>query len=397
MSVELATIFRRHGPAYIKRYGQRMPARQLRALLDIIECRTAALGGHRGVCLRCNTRHHFFHSCGNRCCPQCQSAKTAEWIARRRSELLPVPYFHLVFTLPSQLRALVRCHQRVLLGLLMRTAAQAIMDLAKDPRYVGGQVGVMAVLHTWSQTLMWHTHVHCLVTGGGLAEGGDGEQSTWRSARPSYLVPVKALSKRFRGAFIAGLRRLLPEQTVPKSVFDKPWVVYAKPGLVGDERVLTYLGRYVHRVAISNNRIVAADDTTVSFRYRDSRDDRLKTMRLPAFELMRRFLQHVPPKRFHRVRYYGLWSPPHRKRLIWIRAAMLLAARTTPEPEDQPSTQDAQALALMALLRRLRFAPLGCYRCPNCGGLVVIVDRVFPKMARAPPQWRALRLGQGTI
>lgn len=376
--VELADIVRGHGPAYLKRFGGRMLPSHRRALSDIVQCRTPALGGHIGQCLQCGQVHHFYHSCRNRACPKCHTAQTEAWTAKRREELLPVRYFHVVFTLPAELRGVARRHQRVVLGSLMRAAAHSLLDLARDPHYLGAQLAVMAVVHTWTRAMVWHPHVHCLVPGGGLADDG----RTWREARYRFLVPVKALAKRFRGKFMAGLRRAIQAEELPRGSQSRPWVVYAKPSVEGGERVLRYLARYVHRVAISNERILSYDNDRVAFRYRDSRDGRTKTMVLPAIEFMRRYLQHVPPRGFHRVRYYGLWSPSNRKRLKHIRQSLLLA-ETTVADEALPA-DDEDNFQLPASLRSLY--RLGCYRCPACrNGVVVIVARSFPPKSRAPP------------
>ena len=310
----VATAVRRFGPAYRARFGAAMPARHRRALDDLAACRTAALGGHVTQCDTCGAEHYVYHSCRNRSCPSCHGVSTRAWVTARETELLPVPYFHVVFTLPAELRALVRSHQRVLLGALMRTAAETLQALAADPHYVGGTLGILAVLHTWTRTLLYHPHVHCLVPGGGLAADG----VTWRPARGRYLVPVRALSVRFRARFLARLRAALPDVVVPAAAWAKPWVVYAKPTVQGSALVLRYLARYVHRVAITDARILAVDASTVTFRYRDARAPAWRTMTLAGEEFLRRFLQHVLPRGFHKVRYYGFWRPraaPVRARL----------------------------------------------------------------------------------
>ena len=263
------------------------------------------MGGHVTQCDACGAEHYVYHSCRNRSCPSCHGASTEAWLSARETELLPVPYFHVVFTLPAELRALVRSHQRVLLGVLMRTAAETLQALAADPHYVGGTLGILAVLHTWTRTLGYHPHVHCLVPGGGLAADG----VTWRRARGTYLVPVRALSVRFRARFMARLNAALPDVVVPAAVWTKSWVVYAKPTVQGSALVLRYLARYVHRVAITDARILTVDASTVTFRYQDARARAWRTLTLAGEEFLRRFLQHVLPRGFHKVRYYGFWRP----------------------------------------------------------------------------------------
>jgi hypothetical protein len=223
--------------------------------------------------------------------------------------LLPVPYFHVVFTLPSELRDLVRRHQRVLLHVLMTTAAESLQALARDPHYVGGALGILAVLHTWTRALIYHPHVHCLVPGGALVPNAASQALTWRPARGNFLVPVRALSVRFRARFLARLQERLPDAVVPPGLWQKPWVVYCKPTVQGSALVLRYLARYVHRVAITDARMIAVTDQRVTFSYRDAEARRWRTMTLPALEFLRRFLQHVLPRGFHKVRYYGLWRP----------------------------------------------------------------------------------------
>ena len=301
----VATAVRQFGPAYAARFGATMPAGHGRALGDLAACRTAAMGGHVTQCDTCGVEHYVYHSCRHRSCPACHGASTRAWLAARESELLPVPYFHVVFTLPAALRAIVRSHQRVLLGALMQTAAESLQALAADPHDRGGTVGILAGLHPWTRTLGYHPHVHCLVPGGALAPDG----VTWRRARGNYLVPVRALSVGFRARFLARWRRVLPEVAVPPAVWKTPWVVYAKPTVQGADLVLRYLARYVHRAAITDARIVRVDPATVTFRYQDATARAWRTMTLPGEEFLRRFLQHVLPRGFHKVRYYGFWRP----------------------------------------------------------------------------------------
>ncbi len=301
----VATVVRQFGPAYLARFGATMPAGHRRALADLAACRTIAMGGHVTQCDACGHEHFVYHSCRHRSCPSCHGASTQAWLTARETELLPVPYFHVVFTLPAELRAIVRTHQRVLLPVLMQTAAASLQALAADPHYLGGTVGMLAVLHTWTRTLVYHPHVHCLVPGGALAPDG----ATWQPARGQYLVPVRALSVGFRARFLRRLRRVLPNVVLPDGVRTRPWVVYAKPTVQGADRVLRYLARYVHRAAITDARIVCVTATTVTFRYQDARARAWRTMTLPGEEFRRRFLQHVLPRGLHKVRYYGWWRP----------------------------------------------------------------------------------------
>lgn len=341
--VTLADIVRQHGADYCSAYRGKVLPGHLRALEAIAACRTPALGGSLATCSDCGRTHLLYHSCRHRACPRCGFDATTRWLARQRRALLPVPYFHLVFTLPAELRRLVRSHQRVLLDVLFRAAFDSLAALAADPRYLGARIGALAVLHTWSRTLEWHPHVHLLVPGGGLAPDG----RTWRSVRrpgqQDFLVPVHALGRHFRGRFLHLARRALPAVRFPEIPWGKHWVVYAKRSLRGAQApLLDYLGRYVHRTALTDKRLVASDDGTVTFTYRDSGTGKRKTMTLAAHEFLRRFLQHVPPRGFHRVRAYGLLHPAHRQTLS--RLQLLLDS----VPADPPEAQAAAPSVLMS-------------------------------------------------
>jgi hypothetical protein len=366
---EVADIFRRYGAQYLQRFGSDVLPSHRRALEDLQNCRTPVLGGHVFACNQCGHQQYAYHSCRNRSCPKCHAQDTEEWLAARRQELLPVPYFHLVFSLPEELRALVRSHQQVLYGLLMKTAAESLIQLARDPHYVGGLLGILAVLHTWTRTLVYHPHVHCLVPGGGVSP-----QQEWRTARKEYLVPVRALSKIFRAKFRDGLAHLLPQANVPSNVWRKAWVVYCKPTVQGADQVLAYLGRYVHRIAIPNSRILSFEDGQVTFRYQEVDNPAWKTMTLPASEFIRRFLQHVLPAGVHKVRYFGLWHPARRRLL---RQVQLLLAPEAPDrvlvPQEPPSQAPSD-----------HSTPEG-RTCPACRqGLLVWAGRL-PRQPRAPP------------
>jgi Putative transposase/Transposase zinc-binding domain len=319
----------------------------------------------------CGQEHYVYHSCRNRSCPKCHRQDTEAWLAERRQELLPVPYFHVVFTVPQELGPLIRSHQQELYDILLRAAAHALITLAADPHYVGGLIGVLCVLHTWTRTPAYHPHVHCLVPAGGISA----DRTEWRPARTSYLVPVHALSKLFRGLFLDLVRQERPDLTLPESVWTKGWVVYCKPAVQGLEQVLHYLGRYVHRIALTNSRILSTEDGHVSFRYQDAQEQRWRTMTLPAHEFIRRFLQHVLPQGFHKVRYYGLWSPVHRPLL---RQLQLSLARHAPAPPPASPARESRASAS------------GCppfqagHPCPSCGQGLLVVIRSLPRLLRRP-------------
>ena len=289
---QLVDIVRLHGRTYLQRFQGRILPSHRKALRDIAACRTAKLGGHLAKCDTCSKKHHYYHSCTNRSCPKCHRTKTETWFEKQKDSLLPVPYFHVVFTLPQELRRLIRKHQKVLLPLMFKAAAHSLMALAMDPHYVGGKIGLIAVLHTWSQTLIWHPHIHCLVPGIGICTDG-----SFRKSRGSYLVPVQALSVGYRGRFLAAIRCALPGESIPESVRHMRWCVYSKSTIKYKSDVLNYLARYVHRIAITNSRIIAVDENSVTFRYRDNHDNRLKTMTLHPHEFLRRFflnMYHLP-------------------------------------------------------------------------------------------------------
>jgi len=303
--IEVAEVFRRFAADYLSAHGASMLPSHRRAIEDILDCRTAALGGRVWHCEACNTEVFSYHSCGNRSCPKCHTAQTQEWLERRQAELLPVPYFHITITVPAELRAVLRANQRDGYGVLMQACAAAIIELARDPRYVGGTVAVLAVLHTWTQQLGLHPHAHCLVSGGGISADG----STWYPVRRKFLVPIKALAKLVRGKFRALLLRKCPDLGIPDAVWRIPWILHVTAWGTGEQAVLDYLARYVFRVALTNARIVGLDDQTVTIQYKERKTGRSRTCRLSGDEFMRRFLQHVLPRGFHKVRYFGLWHP----------------------------------------------------------------------------------------
>lgn len=366
--LEVADIFCRYGGQYLRTFGNAMLPSHCRAFHDILSCRTPARGGHIFSCNRCGHRVYAYHSCRNRSCPKCHAHDTEAWLEARRKELLPVPYFHVVFTLPKELRRIVRQHQKPLYGILMKAAAKALIKLAADPHYVGGRIGVMAILHTWTRTLVYHPHVHCLVPAGGLSD-----DQRWLPARKNYLVPVKALSKIFRGVFMDLVARRLPDLELPASVRHREWVAYCKPSIQGVDAVLNYLGRYVHRIAITNRRILSIDDGKITFRYQNAGNSVWKTMTLEANEFIRRFLQPVLPKGVHKVRYYGLWAPSNRQLLHRLQLALAAEQTDPPSDEPDPSLKHAQTPD-----------PKG-KTCPHCGkGVLIRIGRI-PRNQRAPP------------
>ena len=322
--IEIAEVFRRFAADYLAAHGASMLPSHRRAIEDILACRTAALGGQVWHREACNTVVFCYHSCGNRSCPKCHTAQTQEWLEHRQAELLPVPYFHITITVPAELRAVLRANQRDGYGVLMQACAAAIIELARDPRYVGGTV---AVLHTWTQQLDLHPHVHCLVSGGGISE----DATTWHPARRKFLVPIKALARLVRGKFRALLLRKCPDLAIPNTVWRTPWVLHVTAWGTGEQAVLDYLARYVFRVALTNARIVGLDDQTVTIQYRERKTGRRRTCRLSGGEFMRRFLQHVLPRGFHKVRYSGLWHPAQRHTGA-ANAPTPSAARTQPAP-----------------------------------------------------------------
>jgi hypothetical protein len=359
---ELADIVRRHGPAYRRQFGTRMSADQLRALRDIAVCRTPVLGGQLWRCPTCGQERLAFHSCGNRHCPACGADDAHAWRDRQHSLLLPVPYHLATFTVPDTLRRTIRSHPRELLALLFRTASTTLLDLCANPRWLGATPGVTAVLHTWTRQLEYHPHVHFLVTGGGLAPDG-----SWRESDPGFLVPVHALSQVFRARFRDELKPRFPDlfAGLPAKTWTTPWVVHAEHVGSG-EQALRYLSRYLYRVAISNAALLRADDQTVTFRYRDSQNQRSRTCTLAPHEFLRRFLQHVLPKGFVKARTLGLHHPAKRRALTLVRLMLYWQARRQPPPATSlapPATQKVTCCPHCAApMRRVQLlAPLSTF------------------------------------
>ena len=367
--LEVADVLRVHGPAY--RRAHPLSAQQAAVVRHLTQCRTAALGGHIDACDGCGFTRISYNSCRDRHCPKCQATQREQWVQTRLQRLLPVPHFHVVFTLPDELNPLMLRNPAALYDLLFRAASRALLQLARDPQRLGAQIGFTAVLHTWGQNVLFHPHLHCVVTGGGLAppqapppeapppeapppEAPQGER--WVASRQDYLLPVKVIGRLFRGKFLDGLQRLYDAGDLSFSgstadladpasfaqlrdrLYRKDWVVYAKPPFGGAAQVFRYLGRYSHRVAITNRRLLSMDDRHVTFRYKDYADgQRWKTMRLTADEFIRRFLLHVLPKRFVRIRHYGLMAGRNVDGKL-ARARRLLTA----DPNHGASQDDAR-------------------------------------------------------
>jgi len=317
---ELADVVRRFGPEYRSQYGSVMMPSQNRALSDIAACCTKELGGKLHQCDDCGKPFWCFHCCGNRACPKCHGKQTQEWLEKRQAELLPCSYFHAVATVPSELRGAFKRHQKFMYGLLMQVSAEAIRELCAKRRHLGALPGILTVLHTCNAQLGYHPHVHMLITGGGITP----DDEHWEPARVEFLVPVGVLSRKIAAKFRDALKKQKPDlfASIPANAWRREWVSFVKHYGHGNDAVLNYLSRYVFRTAISKARVLAIDDTHVTCGYKDRGVDTWRIMRLPGIEFLRRFLQHVLPRGFHKVRYYGLWH--HSKRSLASRAWVLL-------------------------------------------------------------------------
>ncbi len=377
---DVGEVFRRHGDAFQERYGGALSPDQRRALLDIAACRTAALGGHVEACDQCGYQQIAYNSCRNRHCPKCQATAAAEWVDAREAELLPVEYFHVVFTLPPAIGPIALQNPKEVYGILFRAAAETLQKIAAAPKHLGAEIGFLAVLHTWGQNLQHHPHVHCVVPGGGLAPDG----SRWITCRPGFFLPVRVLSRVFRGKFLTLLRaafdrgklsfhgKLAP--LVDPGTFRRrlagtaktEWVVYAKPPFGGPEQVLKYLARYTHRVAISNHRLTALEGDEVEFLWKNyAHGAGQKTMTLKAIEFIRRFLLHVLPSGFVRIRHYGFLANRVRQEKLAL-CRTLLATATVPEPEPPDPSAGPKEEAE---------EPPAAHACPSCGrGRMVIIE-----------------------
>jgi len=363
--VEMAEVLRRYGPAYRQKFGERMPASHVRVMWAIEHCRTEILGGHVYHCTECDEVRYSYHSCRNRHCPKCQNDKGQQWLEKQGDLLLPIPYFMLTFTLPAELRELARRQQKLFYNLLFRTSAAAAQQLALDPRFVGGKIGTVGVLRTWGRNLSYHPHVHYLIPAGALADDGE-----WLPARKDFLMPVKALSKLFRAKFRDALRKTDIFVDVPVAVWRQDWVVHSKA--VGSGLpVLKYLAPYIFRVAISNKRILNLENEQISFRYQDTDTGQERVCKLTAEEFIRRFLQHVLPKGFVKVRYYGLFSPAYSKILAALRQR-LGDMKNVSASTEADCVGETKTLPSTELL------------CPTCGA-VMQVRRCLPRRVRCPP------------
>ena len=383
-SLEVADILRRHGPGYRATHAGHLSIAQLKVMSAIEACRTAALGGHVAACDDCGFVRIAYNSCRNRHCPKCQGAAARIWLAAREADLLPVGYFHIVFSVPAEVAAIAWHNKAAVYDLLFKAASETMTTIAADPKHLGARIGITAVLHTWGSAMTHHPHIHMIVPGGGLSPDGQ----RWVSSRPAFLLPVRVLSKLFRRLFLAGLhalhaagqlcffgahthlrdRRAFAHHIAP--VGRKKWVVYAKAPFAGPEAVLAYLSRYTHRVAISNRRLVSLDEAGVTFQYKDYRREGVEqhqTMTLAVDEFIRRFLLHVLPKGFHRIRHYGLLASAGRKANV-ARAREMLAVPPATEAHEPTELPDPQP------------------SCPCCGGRMSLIETFERWMQpRAPP------------
>jgi putative transposase/transposase-like zinc-binding protein len=383
-SIEVADIFRAAGPAYRAAHAGHLNLAQLKVMSAIEHCRTAALGGHVEACEDCGQWRIAYNSCRNRHCPKCQGAAARTWLAEREPDLLPVGYFHVVFTLPAEVADIAFHNKALVYDLLFKAAAQTMLTIAADPRHLGGRIGITAVLHTWGSAMTHHPHLHMIVPGGGIAP----DRSRWVSSRPAFLLPVRALGKLFRRLF---LTRLIALHDAGRLAFfgsiahladrrafllhlagvrKKRWVVYAKAPFAGPEAVLTYLSRYTHRVAISNRRLIRFDEDSVTFRYKDYRRpgaERQQVMTIANDEFIRRFLLHVLPRGFHRIRHYGLLASSARKASLTLARELLNVAA----PSDDDATEEPDD-----------FRP----PCPCCGGRMIVIETFERwRQPRGPP------------
>lgn len=385
-SLEVADVFRRHGDAYRRAHDGHLGRIERRVMSAIELCRTAALGGHTETCVECGFVRCAYNSCRNRHCPKCQGVACAEWLAARQAELLPVSYFHVVFTLPAAVAEIAFQNKETVYAILFRTAAETLRTIAADPKHLGAEIGLVAVLHTWGQTLHHHPHVHCVVPGGGPSLDG----TRWVACRPGFFLPVRVLSRLFRRLFLAELDAAvaadqlgffgeLAELAEPAAFARQlnklrqvEWVVYAKPPFGGPEQVLAYLGRYTHRVAISNARVVGLSDGQVAFRWKDYRHhSQPKLMTVAVDEFIRRFLLHTLPDGFHRIRHYGFLANSHRAAKLALCRKLLDAATTA-----GITVGDAEDKA----------APRGPRRCPCCGSMMILTS-VLPRLMPQRPQF----------
>lgn len=369
--VELADVVRRFGPQYTSQYGPRMMPSQKRALADIAACCTRELGGRLYQCNACHDTFWRYHCCRNRACPKCHGPQTRQWLEARKAEVLPCDYFHAVATVPSELHAVFRGDQKSMYGLLMQVAAEAVKELCAKKRHLGALPGILSVLHTWNGQLGYHPHVHLLITGGGISP----DDQHWEPARGEFLVPVAVLSRKIAAKFREALQAKAPDvfAGIPGTIWRREWVSFVKHYGHGNDAVLNYLSRYVFRTAISNARILGMDPTHVTFRWKDRHAPAWRTQQLPGVEFLRRFLRHVLPRGFHRVRYYGLWHPS--KRSLSHRAWVLLILDTPADTAEPPKLADRLEVLGQPMQRTNQLlADAGhdqpdCPPCPHCGNV----------------------------
>src|SRR5208337_827620 len=364
---ELADVFRRHGPEYRSKFADHMPPSHLKAMEDIENCRTETMGGHVYLCEQCREMRYSYHSCKNRHCPKCGNESTDLWLKTQMELLLPENYFLLTFTLPAGLRDLARSNQKPIYDLLFTASAEALKKLARDSTFLGGRIAMIGVLHTWGRDLSYHPHVHYIIPGGCLSS-----DNRWLRSSKKFFVPVKALSTIFRAKIRDGLEKLGCSGSVDQKIWKNPWVVHSKPVGSG-EAALKYLAPYVYRVALSNNRIEHAGDASVTLRYRQSDSGTLRRMTLNPLEFIRRFLQHVLPDGFHKVRYYGLLSPSNRKTFKLLQNILttgsVLEAILNPAESEKPSELQRPETLL----------------CPHCGCRLRLLKTIRNACARGPP------------
>jgi hypothetical protein len=393
-ALEVADILNAHGDAYERAHAGRLSRGQMKVMSAIRSCRTVVLGGHVSRCADCAHVEVAYNSCRNRHCPKCQGAMARDWLAARQAELLPVPYYHLVFTLPAAIGTIAYQNKAAVYDLLFRASAETLTTIAADPRHLGARIGITAVLHTWGSALTHHPHIHAVVPGGGLSADG----SRWIAGRVRFFLPVRVLSRLFRRLFLDGLRALHAAGRLAffgdlAPLVDTPafeamlaplrraeWVVYAKRPFAGPAAVLAYLSRYTHRVAISNSRLLSMDDRGVTFRWKDYRaraktsgNGWIKTMTLPADEFIRRFLLHVLPDGFHRIRHYGLFASAVRAANIERVRALLVDQQVRASPEGATPAETIRPEAML--------------RCPCCAGIMTIIE-TFAR-GSAPKTWPA--------
>lgn len=392
--LEVADILRRYGDAYRAERDGELSSTQRRVMRAITACRTAALGGHLEACDACGHERISYNSCRNRHCPKCQSLARAQWIEDRKSELLDCPYFHVVFTLPEQIAAIAYQNKAVVYNLLFAATAETLCTIAADPKHLGAEIGFFAVLHTWGQNLMHHPHLHCVVPGGGLSA----DRQRWVACRPAFFLPVRVLSRFFRRRFLEllsqaferadleffstlePLRERKAFQRYLDPLREKEWVVYAKAPFAGPEQVLDYVGRYTHRVAISNNRLLDIEAGHVTVRWKDYRDgDAQKTMTLGAEEFIRRFLLHVLPPSFHRIRYYGLLGNRHRQEKLDQCRRLLDMTLAIPKEPDTAARADYRDRYEALTGQSLHECPL-CHR-----GRMMLIEQLPPSRVPEPP------------